>query len=287
MNQLNDFELHGFLEVESLGLESHIHSSYGQYIAAFRKLNQFAWSMQFEFTVPKPERSIREAWSVILYARTLNFSQAAYMLALKGLRVQAETQLRCSLETLFRLGALKNHPDFLVEYDLSDRKDNIKKVRAIISHLQQKGSKDKKQIKSLEKKCKVMLTEFISKLRAHQPDTFLKYDDKQAFEKFSLPVSRIAQKAELTDLYDLAYRLSSSSVHSDAVSLENGHFVIGDSSEVEFLKNEPEIEELDDFIITICTVLLYSVDFIMAVLKVSGKDSLVTSLKKEIAELSS
>ncbi|WP_156420304.1 DUF5677 domain-containing protein [Rheinheimera sp. EpRS3] len=286
MTDFTDFERHGFLGVESLQLSQHISATYGPYLSLFRRLNQVAWSFQYEMNIPKPENDITGAWCAILYARVLNFTQASYMLSLNGLRVQAETQLRCALEPLFKLGALKNDPKFMIEYELAERKDQLKQGRSILEYLKRQKPRDNARIKSMEVECQAKKEELILGLKNHRPQLFEKNDDKTAIEKFSVPASLSAEKAGLLDWYDLLYRMGSASIHSDAKSLESGHFLIGDDHEVEFIKNEPELEDLDEFVNTLCTVLLNAVEFVGAALGEEIPSGQLDAIKEDLMKLS-
>jgi hypothetical protein len=207
------------------------------------------------------------------------------MLSTTGMRVQAETQLRCSLEPLFRLRALKSNPDFIKTIDLAERKDTLKKGNSFIEFLNRKKPKNKPLIKKLKLQCKTQKEELTFKLKGIRPDLFEKYDDKEALDKFSLPVFEVADMAGLTDWYDLMYRLGSASIHSDAKSIEDGHFVLDESGEIEALKNEPELSDLDEFITSLCAILFCVIESASDNLEIQLPNTQLDSLKDELAKL--
>ncbi|GLX77466.1 hypothetical protein tinsulaeT_08060 [Thalassotalea insulae] len=319
MPSKTEFEKHGFLAVESLSVPQYVTSKYAPYLNIFLRLNEITWSLQYELNIPKPENDIAKAWSAVLYARTINFVQAAYMLSSIGMRVQAETQLRCALEPLFTLGALKNNPSLIKDYDLAERKDRLKHGRSFITYQKRQKPKDNTLIKQVSEQCDNQEAELITRLKAHRPDLFkenkhliaieklleshpelkvttlsnirklrpdlFKDKGKTAIDKFSLPASLLANNAGLIDWYDLLYRWGSSSVHSDAKSLEDSHFVLGEDLLVEHIKNEPELEDLDEFINTLCAVFLYALEFIKEVLDANIPKEEIESIKTKLVKL--
>lgn len=262
MDDLTDFDQEGFFGVSSLGVFTHVNNTYGPFFEVFYRLNKLAWPLQYEMSIPKPEKDIRRAWCAILYARTLNFVQAATMLATKGMRVQADTQQRCALETLFKLGALTNDEQFIIDYELAERKDRIRQGRAFVSYLSRRKPKDKALIKQVEASCNTMEADLIERLKSHRPELFVGRSEKEALKRFSVTTEQYARKADRLDRYDLLYRMGSAAVHSDAKSLEDGHFELNDDGTVKEFKNEPHLEDLDMVIHTLCEVVIDAVRFV-------------------------
>ncbi|NVK25222.1 MAG: hypothetical protein HWE10_09870 [Gammaproteobacteria bacterium] len=262
MGDLTDFEREGFFKVDSLNVPEYVEENFAPFLEVFYRLNKLAWSLQYEMKLPKPENDIRRAWCTVLYARTLNFVQAAVMLATKGMRVQADTQHRCALETLFKLGALTNDEQFIIEYDLAERKDHIRQGRAFVTYLNRRKPKDKALIKQIEASCKAKESDLIERLKAHRPELFEGRSEKEALKKSSVTTEQYARIAERLDMYDLHYRMGSASVHSDAKSLEDGHFELNEDGTVKKFKNEPHLEDLDMVIHTLCYIVLDAVEFV-------------------------
>jgi hypothetical protein len=267
MDDLTDFDREGFFGAASLGVFTYVQDNYGELLDVYYRLNRIVWPLQYTMNVPKPENDIRRAWCAVLYTRTLNFTQSAIMLATKGMRVQADTQHRCALETLFKLGALTNDAQFIIDYDLAEQKDNIKHGQSFIQYLDRQKPKDKAQIRQIKASCKDKEATLITKLKKHQPNLFDGNSDKDALRKFSVPTALYAKKADRLDMYDLNYRLGSASVHSDAKSIEDGHFEHNEDGTVNCLKNEPDLEDLEMFIQTLCIVVLDAVRYIGKVLE--------------------
>lgn len=267
MDDLTDFEREGFFEVSSLGVFTHVNNNYGEFLNVFYRLNKIAWSFQYEMTVPKPTVDIRRAWCAVLYARTLNFVQAAVILSTKGMRVQADTQHRCALETFFKLGALKNDPQFIVDYDLAEQKDHLRQGRAFVSYLRRKSPKDKALIKRVEASCKAKEYKLIERLKTHRPELFEGRRENEALRRFSVTTEQYARKANRLDMYDLQYRMGSTAVHSDSKSLEDGHFELKEDGTFSAFKNEPFLEDLDMFIHTVCHLVFDAIEFIGQVLE--------------------
>jgi hypothetical protein len=286
MDDLTDFDREGFFGAASLGVFTYVKDNYGEVLDVYYRLNRIVWPLQYTMSVPKPESDIRRAWCAVLYSRTLNFTQAAIMLATKGMRVQADTQHRCALETLFKLGALTNDDQFIIDYDLAEQKDHIKHGQSFIQYLHRQKPKDKTQIRQIEASCKNKEATLINKLKKHRPDLFVGNSDKEALRKFSVPTSLYAKKADRLDIYDLNYRLGSASVHSDAKSLEDGHFELNKDGTVKELKNEPHLEDLEMFIQTLCIVVLDAVRYIGMALEEAIPEKELKDIEKAIEELS-
>lgn len=262
MDGLTDFEREGFFKVDSLLVPEYVEINFGNILKVYYRLNKLAWSLQYKMPIPKPENDIRRAWCAVLYARTLNFVQAAVMLATKGMMVQANTQHRCALETLFKLGALSKDEQFIIEYDLAERKDHLRQGRAFIAYLNRRIPKDKALIKQVEAFCKQKELELIVKLKARHPKLFEGRSEKEALDKFSVTTEQYARKADRLDLYDLQYRMGSAAIHSDAKSLEDGHFELNEDGTVKEIKNEPNLEDLDMVIHTLCNIVLDAIQFV-------------------------
>lgn len=267
MDDLTDFEQEGFFRIDTLHAPEYVEENFGHFLDAFYRLNKLAWSLQYKLPSEKPtdNESTRRAFCLILYSRTLNFVQAAVMLATRGMRVQADTQHRCALETLFKLGALASDEQFIIDYDLAERKDHIKQGRALLSHLnriKEKSKDDKRNIKELEKSTKRKELDFIDRLKAHRPTLFKDRSNKEAFDKFSLSTEECARRANRQNMYDIHYRRGSASVHSDARSLEDGHFSINENGIVIAFKNKPHLEHLEMFITSYCLVIFDAVRFV-------------------------
>lgn len=287
MDNLTGFEREGFFEVSSLGVFTHVNKTYGEFLDIFYRLNKLAWPLQYELPKARPsdKESTRRAFCLILYSRTLNFIQAAVMLSTRGMRVQANTQHRCALETLFKLGALTNDEQFIVEYDLAERKDHIRLGRALLSNLNRISNKtetEKTQIKEIKLANKHKEREFIARLKKHRPELFINRSEREAFKKFSLTTEECARRAGRLEVYDVHYRRTSASIHSDARSLEDGHFDIDEKGNVSAFKNEPNIEDLHMYITSYCITVIDAARFVIKALGHEYPKKELSSIEKSL-----
>lgn len=281
MDNKTHFDVHGFLAVDSLGVREHLYETYQPYIKEYISLNSVAWSMQQNLEVKSDDSS--SCWFFALYARLLNFTQAAYILSVTGLRVQAQTQVRCALELLFKLGATKNNRKFHSDYYISELQDQLSNVNSFLDSIQKdKKNKDLK-IKAKSRKTEIEF-ELLELLRIHHPALIEKHGDKEAIKKFRLPISEFANKAGLADWY-LRYRLASSSIHSDAKSLEYSHFGFSADGNVQFLKNEAEVEEFDDFLLSVIEIILKAIEFFCEALKLEQPEDKLLEIKNNLVKL--
>jgi hypothetical protein len=275
------FDMHGFLAVDSLGVRQHIHETYEPYIKEYLTLNSVAWSLQQNLEVKSGDAS--SCWPFALYARLLNFTQAAYILAVTGLREQAQTQIRCSLEVLFKLGATNKDRNFYSDYYISELQDQLSNVNSFLDSIQK--DKKNKDLKTQAKSRKTEIEcELLELLKRHHPALLEKYGEKEAIKKFRLPISEFANKAGLADWY-LRYRLASSSIHSDAKSLEYGHFEFSADGTVQCLKNEAHIEEFDDFLLALIEIILKAIEFFCEALNLEQPEDRLNEIKINLAKL--
>lgn len=260
MDDLTQFEQEGFFAVESLNVPEYVEVEFGPFLDSYRKLNRIAWTLQYSLPKFKPANyeTTRRSYCFILYARTINFVQAAVILGTKGMRVQADTQLRCAIEALFKLGALSNDRELIIDYDLAELADRIRQLKAYINYLNRRKPKNKESIKKAERSCK----EHIDRLKAKRPEVFKDSKEKDALKKFSISTEKYASKADLLDIYDLYYRSGSAAVHSDSQSLEDGHFVLNSDGTVNAFKNEPHLEGLGKFIYELCAIVFDAILFV-------------------------
>jgi len=283
MTSKTEFEKHGFFAVESLNLPNYISSTYGPYLSLFRQLNSIAWSMQRETEINSADYF--KAWCFSLYSRSLNFIQSAFMLSVIGMRVQAEVQMRCALEALFKLGALKEDRSFFHTYHMVELKDQLTHTQSFINYLNRVKSNNKLLKAEAIKKCKEQKQELLSQLKLHKPDLFVDGKEKDAIKNFRIPISEFANKAGLLDWYDLIYRLGSAATHSDAKSIEYGHFIFTENNEIGGLKNEPQTEDLDDFVVTLCLFLFTTIESVCSVLSIAEPSAELNAIKDSLNKL--
>lgn len=282
MDNKTHFDVHGFLAVDSLGVRQHLYETYQPYIKEYISLNSVAWSMQQNLEVKSDDSS--SCWFFALYARLLNFTQAAYILSVAGLRVQAQTQVRCALELLFKLGATKNNRKFHSDYYISELQDQLSNVNYFLQSIQ-KDKKNKEFKKQAATRKTEIERELIGLLKQNHPNLVETYGEIGAIKKFRLPISEFAIKSGLEDWY-LRYRLTSSDIHSDAKSLEHGHFELSDDGSVQFLKNEAHVEEFDDFLLSVIEIILKAIEFFCEALKLEQPEDKLIEIKNNIAKIS-
>ena len=182
------------------------------------EVNYFSNRLQYELIIHN--EYLPEMLGATLYVRILTNYQGLLILAFRGMVSQSYVMLRTELEALFSLAAIakdKNFPNKIVLHEEHERKSLANKIRRY-EQGKNSNSEETKIAKEIIKNAEMKIKE---------------YD----IEKLS--TEKIAHKADLHDLYDTVYAVSSLEVHVSVRTLES-YLVIDENKKIVALKNEPD-----------------------------------------------
>ena len=185
-----------------------------------------------------------------LLTRQAEAFQAFLILVTKGLLFQAQIILRSIAESMFVVGAISKEETFAGDFIpiLRDHMSRLKFARALRSYHERKGSSNE-DLDNLIKELEVMVKE-------SEYDESEERANRRTLQPFS--TEKIARIAQMEDVYDTTYRRTSLAVHTSPTSL-NETFVVDENNEVEALKYEPKMDDLEIWLfsaieMTLCTL---------------------------------
>jgi hypothetical protein len=174
--------------------------------------------------------------AALLFLRGLTSYQAAIVLAERGMTLDARTAARGCFETAFCLGALVNDKDFANAFVNDDADRRGKMARALL-----RGSVSV----SLDANELTKLAAFV--------------DEQRQSGVTAKPLKMIdaARLAGLDSIYDTYYRgISNDAAHPSIVAL-NSYVETDSSGEIVGLKWGPEVADIEDTMIVVCTGVIY------------------------------
>lgn len=230
----------GFLSSDLDDFKVKISERFPRHYKAVIDANSFAQHLQYEIEIQKTNTD--QILGAILYARTISTYQAFIIVSQRGMINQSKMLLRCMLDSLFPLVAIQKNKGYSKELIDSDEHDKLKNLNKLLNYRTRQGDNEDSL---LELKLKIESAKSIIK------DHVIK---RITYEKN-------AQKAGLQDWYDTLYSVLSITLHSTTRSLQD-NIVIGNNNEIECLKNEPEMEDLDNLLVTALEAVLFSINAI-------------------------
>jgi hypothetical protein len=215
-----------------------VRAKYPEWVAVYGKVEAKARELQHEPEVHRDD--LQQLLVAVLYARTLATVSAAILIAEHGYDVQCRVLLRSAMEALFSLVAIVRDPAMADAFTLADereRKRMLWKTRSLSN------------------------PELRARAALHATDEQLREieDAIEATDAKSISVEAMAKAARLHDWYLTAYAVFSGSVHGNVRDLER-HLVVTDESEIEAIRNEPVIEQLDRVFLTAVEVLVQAME---------------------------
>ncbi|MDF2176991.1 DUF5677 domain-containing protein [Aliiglaciecola sp. CAU 1673] len=235
-----NFVKNGFLVENPLDVTKTIENKYPEIISIYLEANQLAWSVQYEVRLPKDE--VVKLHIGTLFCRILNFTQSCYILATRGMSVQASSQYRCSLDPLFQMVALINDRTFWSELEKWELKGQRNALNGYLnSYTGSKSNDGYKRIKAREQDLKRNLLKL--------------FPDNEALRNFQIKTEDVARKAGMLHWYNTMYRIGSADSHSDFKSLES-HLVLDSEGGIAHLINEPIENGFDTIVSFVCQILL-------------------------------
>lgn len=233
------FLTEGFLVEEPLGITKKILEKHAEIISIYRDINRLSWSLQYEVEIPRDD--IVKIHIGTLFCRILNYTQSSFLLATRGMDVQATSQYRCSLDPLFQMVALINDRGFWVELQKWEMKSQRNALNGYLSNNTVSKSRDEyKRMKAREQELKTELLK--------------QFPDNDSLRKFQIKTEDVATKADMLQWYNTMYRIGSADSHSDFKSLES-HLIVDKEGGIAHLQNEPSDNGFDSIISFICQIL--------------------------------
>ncbi|WP_422473323.1 DUF5677 domain-containing protein [Endozoicomonas sp. ALB032] len=210
--------------------------------------NQVAQKLQYEISINNT--SAKEIISASLFARVLQSYQAALLVAFKGMNYQVEVSIRCFLEPLFPLVAISRNRDFHIKILEASEIDRKKVFGKLINY----KTRNKQYDEELERFKKLK-----SEIESNIKENNLK----------SLSVYDCAKHAGLLDFYETLYSCTSTTLHSKVASLEE-HLVLDvKNKKILALKNEPEINGLNDSLVTLANCMGLAIQSVCEIFKLT------------------
>ena len=226
------FDLDGFLSADITQWVAKHRAEHSAWFGLCVRLNRLAFTQLKHLNVPDNDRTL--LLMALLFVRALSTYQAAFLMAERGMTLEARILARTCLEALFHLGALGNEPDRVD--DFIDDEITVKRRLA-------------RAIRSLpeEHRSNVDLDERLK-------DYLTRTDGRT---KRTLVVEAAAKAAGLQSVYDVYYRsLSNDSAHPSLTSLRR--FVDeGAGGEIRGFRLDPEVSDMENTVATIAVMGVY------------------------------
>jgi hypothetical protein len=214
---------HGFLSSEIKGVVEVVTRRYAAWLNLVRSINAHAVKAQYEANVHS--RYLPELVAITVYMRTLTNVQAAVLLLLHGMDVPARIVLRAAMESLFKLKAVERDPNVVNAMLRAD------------DDFREGFFKNLKEFDSPNVQAELELI-------AEQPPSEVSQQLKEwGVQKLS--VKKMAERADLFDLYLTAYPMLSDSAHAGVRDLEQHHLETDGKGTILAAKNEPGVEDLE------------------------------------------
>jgi len=210
----SDQFLDGFLSEAVRNLRTEAHAASPDLVTMLYSFNRLAVQLMHEVQV-HPEKS-EEVVGAVLYARTVQSTQAAVLLLEHGLPSQAQTVLRSALETLFPLAAMAKDPRVATELIASHNADR----RTLADRIKQWKHPD---------------------LRAAVPLTDAELDAIVKSPARATNIFATAKLAGMEDWYHTLYTIMSFAAHSKMSDLDK-HAVADADGALQGLQSEPIVE---------------------------------------------
>jgi hypothetical protein len=250
---MSNFERHGFLSEDDLGVIATIEKLYPNHIRLCKDLNQELQTLQYDLKINNANHV--ELLSGSLYAHFLSTSQASLITLLRGMKVQTRMLIRCMLEPLFPLAAVSENRDIAKKFIQSSAfLERRKKVNAHIAY-QQKIDADPSKLEDIHELKKELNN----------------YIEEENVKPFS--IYDCAEAAGLLSWYETLYRYTSDDTHSSVMSLQE-LLISDDDGVVKQLKNEPEVEGIDELLITISLCQAKALESISSIFSLDNKNAL-------------
>lgn len=212
----------GFLSVEIHEVESIIREQYCDYLSLFTEVNSIAVGLQNAISINKDDGL--ELCAASLYCSSLASIQGAVMLLLRGMESQSRTLLRTAWEATISLAAFGKNKDkafdWIQQFDQAGRSQIAKNTKKWQSDELQQTAEQLKKFESYER---------YFEAKINKPK-----------------LSELAENAGRTEQYLSEYMVLSWSAHAHQFELDKRHMIKDEQTNVIGMKNEPQIEGLEN-----------------------------------------
>jgi hypothetical protein len=185
------------------------------------------------------------------------------ILAQYGLETDCKIILRALLDSIFVFGAICKDENFAWEYINSQKASNLKQINSALNN--KPGLFDKKTLEEFKKQSDILSKE-------KEIGNFRSFDSIE-----------IAEKAELSDVYLLAYRPLCIDVHTLPDSL-NCFLDIDGMDKIKSIKLGPKVEGIKTNLCEAVGALLYAVGF-LCVMKGIDKEAELMNFKEKLRSI--
>lgn len=211
-----------------------VRARYSEWICVYSQVETKTRALQHEIEIERD--NLQELLIAVLYVRTLATVSAAMVIAECGFDVQSRMLLRSAMETLFSMRAIEKDSAIAEAFTRADeleRKRMLRKARSLSA------------------------PDLRAEAALHATDEKLREIDEavKAADVKRLSVEELAKAAGLHDMYLTAYAVFSGSVHGNVRDLER-HLLMTDDGDIDGIRNEPVLEELDKLFLTGTEILL-------------------------------
>jgi len=228
------FDVHGFLgeQVKVIGMKEYEeHKDLFELVIA---INKYAQEMKYKFVIHNEDS--QELTIGALYIKALQSFESVVILSRLGLNSDSKAVLRVLLEAVFYLKAICEDDNFVFTY--------IKGDDVELHRILKKISKDEKGIFSTK------LKEYASKDKIDNLKSVIWKKNENPLE-----IYKVAEKAGMSDFYQLVYGSLCDNVHTSVRSLEK-YYGINESGRADSLDGLPNFADMDVVIVTACSILL-------------------------------
>lgn len=223
--------------------------------------NEFGQKILYSIAIKKDH--LQSLLVALWFSRALSHSQAIVLLMERGMLYEAQIILRTLLEVVFSLIALSKNPALGHEF-LKDEKIQELKRYNISKNLP-------KNLKQNDKDQQNYIDKLIEELKFE----ICKNNYKE------LKTEYIAQKAGMTNYYNLIYSRLCSTVHARIRDLENQLILDDDKEEIKQLNWGPDVSGIGGVMLPTYEVLLMSMIHVNDLFKLSFKEK-IESLFSEL-----
>lgn len=246
------FNKFGYLGNEINNITKNAYESYSDLFDIFFKLNSYVQGAKFKYIIHRG--NIQENLVATILIKVLDSLQSAIILAFRGLDSDAKVILRAAIESFIILKAISKDEIIAKEYLDSEKVEALKLMNIIFN--------DQNKV-------------FSESLKSHvnKSDIASLKDEIDSKKLHEIKVQDMARKGETLILYDYAYRLLCSEVHTSVKSLDKYLKADGDLG-VEVIECAPQFNDIPKILLTAIIVIFDTIECINVVFKVESNEIL-------------
>jgi hypothetical protein len=167
----------------------------GGFEALLQSINAFrSFAVSCEVVRQETKTEKQKAIALVLAARLLEVTEAAYVTMQHGMSTEANSLFRIFLDAYFVLGNICSNPDFVAQYFQSDEANRLKLINSVSKHTDELFQQVNDGISEEHK----------AELKAR-----VESEKIQAFDSYNY-----AAKIGCEKIYDSMYRIASAAIHT-------------------------------------------------------------------------